>query len=81
MASEEMFFFAVFIFSFFFWLPRFWLPWQPIQFNCLNKIQMFGKGLIKEYFSETFDKISAMRSKEDLLSLFALYVYGNFKLP
>ena len=37
------------------------LPWQPIKFSGLDKIHMFGRGLLKEHLCKTFVKISAMR--------------------
>ena len=46
---------------FFFTNLAFLLPCQPIQFIGLDKNDMFGRGLLKEYFRKTFVKISAMR--------------------
>ena len=40
------------------------LPWQPIEFRGLNKIQIFGRGLLKEHFCKTFVKVSAVRYKK-----------------
>ena len=37
------------------------LPWQPIKFSSLDKIYVFGRGLLKEHFCKTFVKISAVR--------------------
>ena len=37
------------------------LPWQPLRFSSLDKIHMFGRGLLKEHFCKTFVKISAVR--------------------
>ena len=37
------------------------LPWQPIKFSGLDKIHLFGRGLLKEQFCKTFVKISAIR--------------------
>ena len=37
-----------------------WLPWQ-IKFRDLDKNNMFGRGLLKEHFFNTFVKISAVR--------------------
>ena len=37
------------------------LPWQSIKFRALDKIHMFGRGLLKEHLCKTFVKISAMR--------------------
>ena len=54
-ASEEM------IFEYFFANLAFWLPWQLIKFSGLNKIHMFGRGLLKEHFCKTFVKISTVR--------------------
>ena len=39
----------------------FLLPWQPIKFSSLDKIHIFGRGLLKEQFYKTFVKISAVR--------------------
>ena len=39
----------------------FGLPWQPIKFSGLDKIHMFGSGLLKEHLCKFFVKISAMR--------------------
>ena len=55
MASEEM------ISDFFFENKAFRLPWQPIKFSGLDKIHMFGRGLLKEHFCKIFVKISAVR--------------------
>ena len=55
MASEEM------IFENLFGNLAFLLPWQPIKFNGLDKIHIFGRGLLKEHFCKTSVKISAMR--------------------
>ena len=37
------------------------LPWQPTEFSGLDKIHIFGRGLLKEHFCKTFVKISAVR--------------------
>ena len=55
MASEEI------IFEYFFANLSFQLPWQPIKFSGLDKIHMFGGGLLKEHFCKTFVKISEVR--------------------
>ena len=55
MASEEI------ISEYFFANLSFQLPWQPIKFIGLDKIYMFGRGILKEHFCKTFVKISAMR--------------------
>ena len=39
----------------------FLLPWQPIKFRELDKNNMFGKGILKEQFRKTLEKISAVR--------------------
>ena len=54
MASEEM------IFEYLFANLAFRLPWQPIKFSDLNKVHMFGRGLLKEHFCKTFVKISTV---------------------
>ena len=50
-----------------FWIffsnSSFWLPWQPIKFRGLDKIHMFGRGLLKEHLCKTFVKISAMKQQ------------------
>ena len=53
-ASEAM------IFDFFSWCANlaFQLSWQPIKYSGLDKIRMFGRGLLKEQFCKTFVKIS-----------------------
>ena len=55
MVSEEM------IFENLFANLAFLLPWQPIKFSGLDKYHIFGRGLLKEHFCKTFDKISAVR--------------------
>ena len=55
MASEEM------IFEYFFANLSLGLPWQPIKFRGLDKIQMFGRRLLKEHLCKTFVKRAAMR--------------------
>ena len=55
MASEEM------IFENLFANLAFLLPWQPTEFSGLDKIHIFGSGLLKEQFCKTFVKISAVR--------------------
>ena len=57
MASEEMFF------EYLFANLAIRLPWQPIKFSGLDKIHIFGRGLLKEHFCKTFVKISAVRQK------------------
>ena len=37
------------------------LPWQSIKFIGLDKILVFGRGLLKDYFYKTFVKIFAVR--------------------
>ena len=37
-------------FEYFFSNLSFGLPWQPIRFSSLDKIHMFGRGLLKEHF-------------------------------
>ena len=54
-ASEEMIFFL----DFFFANLDFRLPWQPIKFSALDKVHMFGRGLLKKHFCKIFVKISA----------------------
>ena len=54
MASEEM---ILYIFE----NLAFLLSWQPIKFSGLDKIHIFGRGLLKEHFCKTFVKISAER--------------------
>ena len=58
MASGEM------IFDFIFANLSFGLPWQLIKFSGLDKIHMFGRGLLKEHFCQTFVRISAVRSHQ-----------------
>ena len=36
------------------------LPWPPINISDLDKIHMFGRGLLKKHFNKTFVKISAV---------------------
>ena len=55
LASEEM------SFEYLFANSSLWLSWQPIKFRGLDKIQMFGRELLKELFCKTFVKISAVR--------------------
>ena len=55
MASEEI------IFEHFFANLSFQLPLQLIKFSGLDKICMFGRGLLKENFCKTLVKISAVR--------------------
>ena len=52
---------SMMIFEYFFTNLAFWLPWQLIKFSGLNKIHMFGRGLLKEHFCKTFVKISTVR--------------------
>ena len=54
MASEEM------IFEYLFANLSFRLPWQPIKFRGLDKIHMFGRGLLKEHLCKMFVKTSAI---------------------
>ena len=49
-----------FFFSFFANLD-FWLPWQPIKFSVSDKIDTFGRGILKDNFCKTFVKIFAVR--------------------
>ena len=55
MGSEEM------IFEYVFANLAFLLLWQPAKFSGLNKIHMFGRGLLKEHFCKSFVKISTVR--------------------
>ena len=55
----------ILIFLFFY---NFWLPWQPIKFGHLDRIHIFGRGLLNEHFYQTFDKMSDVRYKNSLLS-------------
>ena len=50
MTSEEI------MFDYFFANLAFRLPWQPVKFRGLDKIHMFGRGLLKEHFFKTFVK-------------------------
>ena len=43
MASEQMIFEYVFV------NLSFWFPWQSIKFSGLDKIHIFGRGLLKEH--------------------------------
>ena len=43
-----------FFFIYFFTNLAFQLPWQPIKFIGLDKIDMFGTGLLKGHFCKTF---------------------------
>ena len=53
MASEEL--------IFFFETLAFLLPWQPIKVSGLDIFYMFGRGLLKEHFCNSFVKISSVR--------------------
>ena len=55
-----LFFFFVSFFCFFFANLDFQLQWQPIDFSSSDKIDRFGRGLLKENFCKTFVKISAL---------------------
>ena len=57
MASEK----KIFVYFFFNLVVR--LSWQPIKISGLDKMDMVGRGLLKEYFCKTFVKISAVRPK------------------
>ena len=54
MTSEEM------IFKSFFANLALQLPRQPIKFSGMDKINMLGRGPLKEHFYKTFVKISAV---------------------
>ena len=53
-SPEEM------IFGYSFANLSFQLPWQPIKLNGLDRIHLFGRGLLKEHFCKTFVKISVV---------------------
>ena len=55
MASEEV------IFKNLFANIAFLLPWQPIELSSLDKMHMFGRGLLKEHFCKSFVKMSAVK--------------------
>ena len=48
-------------FLFFFTNWALQLLWQPIKLRGLDKIDKFGRVLLKEHFCKTFIKISAVR--------------------
>ena len=52
------------IFEFFFFKNlAFQFAWQPIKISDFDKIHMFGKGLLQEYFCKISVKISAVTQK------------------
>ena len=72
MASEEM------SFEYFFGNLAFRLPWQPLKFSGLDKIHMVGRGLFKEHFCKTFDKIC---SEIAIIANFHFSHYKNGNYP
>ena len=61
MMSKEMIFYMYFFLCKFSILIVIRLPWQPIKFSSLDKIPMYGRGLLNKHFCKTFVKMSEGR--------------------
>ena len=73
MASEKN------IFEYFFLTNlAFQLSWQPIKFSDLDKIRMFGRGLLQKRFCKTFFNISAVTRKK--MPIFTFPIVSPWKL-